>query len=77
VLPSTAKHDTLSRIVPSLSAGTHQSTSKNDINYVVTEFGVAQLRGKTAHQRCEALISIAHPDFRGELREAAKKMKLL
>jgi acyl-CoA hydrolase len=44
---------------------------------VVTEFGVAQLRGKTAHQRCEALISIAHPDFRGELREAAKKMKLL
>lgn len=77
VLPSTAKHDTISRIVPSLSPGTHQSTSKNDINYVVTEFGVAQLRGKTAHQRCEALISIAHPDFRGELREAAKKMKLL
>ena len=63
--------------MPSLSAGTHQSTSKNDINYVVTEFGVAQLRGKTAHQRCEALISIAHPDFRAELREAAKKMKLL
>jgi acyl-CoA hydrolase len=43
----------------------------------VTEFGVAQLRGKTAHQRCEALIAIAHPDFRGELREAAKKMKLV
>ena len=77
VLPSTAKHDTISRIVPTLSAGTHVSTSKNDINYVVTEFGVAQLRGKTAHQRCEALIAIAHPDFRGELREAAKKMKLL
>ena len=77
VLPSTAKNDTISRIVPTLSAGTHVSTSKNDINYVVTEFGVAQLRGKTAHQRCEALIAIAHPDFRGELREAAKKMKLL
>lgn len=77
VLPSTAKNDTISRIVPTLSAGTHVSTSKNDINYVVTEFGVAQLRGKTAKQRCEALISIAHPDFRGELREAAKKMKLL
>jgi len=77
VLPSTAKNDTISRIVPTLSAGTHVSTSKNDINYVVTEFGVAQLRGKTAHQRCEALIGIAHPDFRGELREAAKKMKLL
>jgi len=77
VLPSTAKNDTISRIVPTLSAGTHMSTSKNDINYVVTEYGVAQLRGKTAHQRCEALIAIAHPDFRGELREAAKKMKLL
>ena len=77
VLPSTAKHDTISRIVPTLSAGTHVSTSKNDINYVVTEYGVVQLRGKTAHQRCEALIDIAHPDFRGELRAAAKKMNLL
>ena len=77
VLPATAKDDTISRIVPTLSAGTHVSTSKNDINYVVTEFGVAQLRGKTAKQRCEALINIAHPNFRGELREAAKKMKLL
>ena len=43
----------------------------------VPEFGVAQLRGKTAKQRAEALIGIAHPDFRGELREAAKKMQLL
>jgi len=77
VLPSTAKNDTISRIVPTLSAGTHVSTGKNDINYVVTEFGVAQLRGKTAKQRCEALIGIAHPNFRGELREMAKKMKLL
>ncbi|MBL8404030.1 MAG: acetyl-CoA hydrolase/transferase family protein [Dechloromonas sp.] len=77
VLPATAKDDTISRIVPTLSVGTHVSTSKNDINYVVTEFGVAQLRGKTAKQRCEALIGIAHPNFRGELREAAKKMGLL
>lgn len=77
VLPSTAKNDTISRIVPTLSPGTHVSTGKNDINYVVTEFGVAQLRGKTAKQRCESLIAIAHPDFRGELREMAKKMKLL
>jgi len=77
VLPSTAKDDTISRIVPTLSAGTHVTTSKNDINYVVTEFGVAQLRGKTAKQRTEALIGIAHPDFRGELREAAKKMHYL
>ena len=77
VLPSTAKDDTISRIVPTLAAGTHVSTSKNDINYVVTEYGVAQLRGKTAKQRCEALISIAHPNFRAELRESAKKMNIL
>jgi acyl-CoA hydrolase len=77
VLPSTAKDDTISRIAPVLSPGTHVSTSKNDINYVVTEHGVAQLRGKSAKQRCEALIGIAHPNFRGELREAARKMRLL
>jgi acyl-CoA hydrolase len=77
VLPSTAKGDTISRIVPTLSPGTHVTTSKNDINYVVTEFGVAELRGKTAKQRATALIGIAHPDFRSELREAARKMNLL
>jgi acyl-CoA hydrolase len=77
VLPSTAKNDTISRIVPTLAPGTHVTTSKNDINYVVTEYGVAQLRGKTAKQRCEALIGIAHPDFRGELRDMARRMKLL
>lgn len=77
VLPSTAKDDTISRIVPTLVPGTHVTTSKNDISYVVTEYGVAQLRGKSAKQRCEALIGIAHPKFRDELREAAKKMKLL
>ena len=77
VLPSTAKNNTISRIAPVLSPGTHVSTSKNDINYVVTEYGVAQLRGKSAHQRCAALIAIAHPDFRGELRDAARRMKLL
>ena len=74
VLPSTAKNDTLSRIVPTLSAGTHVTTSKNDVNYVVTEFGVAQLRGKSAKQRAQALIAIAHPDFRAELRAAANKL---
>ena len=74
VLPSTAKNDTLSRIVPTLSAGTHATTSKNDVNYVVTEFGVAQLRGKSAKQRAQALIAIAHPDFRAELRAAANKL---
>lgn len=77
VLPSTAKDNSISRIVPTLTAGTHVSTSKNDVNYVVSEYGVAQLRGKSARQRAEELIGIAHPDFRGELREAARKMNLL
>ena len=74
VLPSTAKDDTISRIVPVLAPGTHATTSKNDVNYVVTEYGVAQLRGKSAKQRAEALIAIAHPHFRQELRAAANKM---
>ena len=77
VLPSTAKGDAISRIVPVLSPGTHVSTSKNDINYVVTEYGVAQLRGKSAKQRALALIGIAHPDFRAELTAQARKIHLL
>ncbi|MDO9279888.1 MAG: acetyl-CoA hydrolase/transferase C-terminal domain-containing protein [Polaromonas sp.] len=77
VLPATAKNDTISRIVPTLIPGTHVSTSKNDISYVVSEFGVAQLRGKSAKQRAGELIAIAHPDFRAELTLAAKRMNLM
>jgi acyl-CoA hydrolase len=77
VLPSTAKGDSISRIVPTLSAGTHVSTSKNDVDYVVTEYGVAQLRGKSAKQRATELIGIAHPAFRAELSEQAKRMNVL
>ena len=77
VLPSTAKNDSLTRIVPTLSAGTHVTTGKNDINYVVTEFGVAQLRGKSAKQRAQEMIAIAHPDFRAQLTEGARQLQLL
>ena len=76
VLPSTAKDDRISRIVPVLAPGTHVSTSKNDINYVVTEFGAAQLRGKSAKQRARELIGIAHPAFRAELTEQARRLNL-
>ncbi len=76
VVPSTAKSDSLSRIVPVLSPGTHVSTSKNDVNYVVTEHGVAQLRGKSAKQRVQAMIAIAHPMFRAELARDAERMHL-
>jgi len=77
VVPSTAKNGTVSRIVPTLAAGTHVTTSKNDVGYVVTEYGVASLRGKTARQRAGALIDIAHPDFRDELRERARELHLI
>jgi len=77
VVPSTAKNDTISRIVPTLTPGTHVTTSKNDINYVVTEYGVAQLRGKSMKQRTLELIGIAHPNFRAELTEQAKRMRIL
>ncbi|WP_077036567.1 acetyl-CoA hydrolase/transferase family protein [Pelomonas sp. KK5] len=76
VLPSTAAGGTVSRIVPTLAAGTHVTTSKNDVNYVVSEYGVAQLRGKSAKQRAGELIAIAHPDFRAELTAEAKRMGL-
>jgi len=77
VLPSTAKDDSISRIVPTLTPGTQVTTGKNDINYVVTEHGVAQLRGKSAQARAHELIAIAHPDFRAELTEAARRLHLL
>ncbi|NHZ61714.1 acetyl-CoA hydrolase/transferase family protein [Massilia genomosp. 1] len=77
VLPSTARDNTISRIVSTLTPGTHATTSKNDINYVVTEYGVAQLRGKSAKQRAHALIAIAHPDFRASLRAEANRMCVL
>ena len=77
VLPSTAKGGTISRIRPTLAPGAHVSTSKNDVNYVVTEYGVAHLRGRTNRQRAKALIQIAHPDFRDELMEEAQRLHFL
>lgn len=76
-LPSTAKDGQVSRIVPMLAQGAMVSTSKNDVDYVVTEFGAVRLRGKTARERALSLISIAHPDFRNELKDAARKMGLI
>jgi acyl-CoA hydrolase/L-amino acid N-acyltransferase YncA len=70
-LPSTAKDGTVSRIVAELDAGAGVVTSRGDVHYVVTEYGVAYLHGKTVRQRAMALIEAAHPDFRTELRDAA------
>ncbi len=77
VLPSTAKGGTVSRITPTLAPGAHVTTSKNDVNYVVTEYGVAQLRGKSNRERARALIRIAHPDFRDQLTEEAQRLHFL
>ena len=67
-LPSTAAKGRVSRICRELDAGAAVSTSRNDVHYVVTEFGIADLRGKTLQQRAAALIAIAHPEFRDMLR---------
>ncbi len=76
-LQSTAKSGTLSRIVPQLSAGNVVSISRNIVDHIVTEYGVARLRGKSVRDRALALIEIAHPDFREELRQQARKLRLI
>ncbi|MFW5980517.1 MAG: acetyl-CoA hydrolase/transferase family protein [Halanaerobiaceae bacterium] len=70
-LASTAGGGKFSTIVPVLKKGSVVTTSKNEVDYIVTEYGSASLRGKTAAERAEALINIAHPDFRDKLREEA------
>jgi len=76
-MPSTASKGKLSRIVPILDEGATVTTSRNDINYVVTEFGIAELKGKTLKERAKALINVAHPDFRDALiKEWEKRFKV-
>ena len=68
-MPSTAVHGTVSRIVPFLSHGAAVTTSRNDVDYVVTEYGIAHLKAKTLRERARSLIAIAHPSFRDGLME--------
>lgn len=76
-LPSTACEGDVSRIVPTLEAGAGVVTPRADVHYVVTEYGIASLRGKTLRQRAAALIEIAHPRFRDELYEFAVRQHYL
>lgn len=76
-LPSTARGGTLSRIVFALQPGAGVTTSRNDVHYVVTEFGVAELYGKSIRQRAQALINIAHPAFRDDLEAQARQSHYL
>jgi len=76
-LPSTAKNGNISRITPMLDPGAGVVTSRGLIRYVVTEYGVAYLHGKSIRERAKALIEIAHPKFREELYQYCEKTKWL
>jgi 4-hydroxybutyrate CoA-transferase len=76
-ISSTAKDGTVSRIVPMLSPGAGVVTSRGLVRYVATEYGVANLHGKTIRERAQALIDIAHPKFREELYEFCEKTRWL
>jgi 4-hydroxybutyrate CoA-transferase len=76
-LPSSAKNDTISKIVPTLQVGAGVVTTRADVHYVVTEHGIAYLHGKNLKERAKALIDIAHPNFRASLEDAARKRKLI
>jgi acetyl-CoA hydrolase len=74
-LPSITKDGDVSRIVPQLNPGAGVVTSRGDVHYVITEYGVAQLFGKTLKERARELIKIAHPKFRDELTKYAKETR--
>lgn len=74
-LPSTAKSGTISRIVPRLAHGAGVLTGRADVHYVVTEYGVAYLHGRTVRQRAQALIQIAHPKFHNQLYEYCERQR--
>jgi 4-hydroxybutyrate CoA-transferase len=76
-LPATARNGELSRIVPHLIPGAGVTTNRADVHYVVTEYGIASLFGKTVRQRVNELIHIAHPKFRDELRAYARKVNFI
>ena len=72
-MPSTTGKGKVSKIVPFLDPGSAVTTTRNDVNYVITEYGIAHLKGHTLRQRARALIAIAHPDFRTQLRDALRE----
>jgi 4-hydroxybutyrate CoA-transferase len=74
-LPSTAAKGTVSRIAPALKVGAGVVTSRGHVHWVVTEYGAVNLHGKSLRERAEALISIAHPDFRAELRRSVAEVR--
>ena len=75
-LRSTARKGSISTITAQLPAGSQVTLGRNDIDYVVTEYGIAHLKGKSVRARVNALVSIAHPDFRGELCAKANSLQI-
>ena len=73
---STKRGGTVSTITAQLELGSVVTLSRNELDYVVTEYGIAPLRGRSIRQRVENLIAVAHPDFRAELRQQAQQLKL-
>ena len=76
-LQSSTRDGSISKIRPTLSPGSVVTTSKNTVDKIVTEFGVAEMRGRTVRERVLGLIAIAHPKFRDELTEAARTMAMV
>lgn len=76
-LPSTAKNGTISRIVPRLSEGAGVVVTRGDVRFVVTEYGIADLFGKSIRERVLALAEIAHPNFRNDILKEAKKRRYI
>jgi acyl-CoA hydrolase len=72
--PATGQKEEISKIVPTLKLGAAVSLSRNDVDRVVTEYGIAELRGTSIAERCRLLINIAHPKFRDELTKEAIKL---
>lgn len=72
-MPSTAKNNTISKIVPIIEDKSAITTTRNDVNCIVTEYGIAFLKGKTLKERAKALIRIAHPNFRDWLSDEFEK----
>jgi acyl-CoA hydrolase len=70
-LPATARNGSVSRIVPMLKPGAGVTTTRAHVHYVVTEYGVADLHGKSLRERCQALIKLAAPQFREDLEREA------
>lgn len=77
VLQASTRDGSKSKIRPTLTPGSVVTTSKNTVDKIVTEFGVAEMRGKTLRERTRALIAIADPKFRDELTDAARAMALI